>query len=41
VSISSTFTLAFFVQNFGAKAKTKLEKAAQKDIRAKKACEKH
>ncbi len=34
--MSSTFTCAFFVQNFGAKPKTYLEKAAKKDIRTKK-----
>jgi hypothetical protein len=34
-SISSMFTRAFFVQNFGAKAETYLEKAVKKDFRTK------
>ncbi len=34
-SISSTFTRAFFAQNFGAKAEMYLEKAAKKDIHTK------
>jgi len=31
-SISSTFTCAFFVRNFGVKAETYLEKVAKKDV---------
>jgi len=37
VRILSTFTRAFFVQNFGATAEMLLEKAAKKDVRMKKA----
>jgi len=35
LSISSTFTRTFFVQNIGAKAEAYLEKAATKDVRTK------
>jgi hypothetical protein len=40
-SISSTFTLTFFVQNFGAKAETYLDKAVEKDIGTKNSYVKH
>jgi hypothetical protein len=37
VSISSTFLRVFFVQNFGAKAKTSLEKLPKRNFRTKNA----